>query len=912
VTDFSRQAVWWLEIKPDRCTNTYGVAPCTAAGAAGTECYNTFGSCQDKPNYVRGTKSYHFCSIGVVGPSSQLFRPYIEAVKTSPTEINRKDGLARRTNASVTLLDEPDSDIQQDPYIATRAAAQGTFFSRFIARNLHLIGREAILRRAYLTGAWDDSAFSAEHYIIESISGPDKGKVVIKLKDKVKLADRVKVPTPTSGKLTAEITASDVELPLSVGSGEQYPADGYVRIKDEVLRYASKKPSTGWGFNNSLDSWAGTNVTLTARASTLLYAATAADSQMRRSGLSFWGGTNRYVVARLRRIAGSGWDGTCFYTTAGHGESGSYYKNISAPSWAAFENALKWSEDFSQSVWGKVQGSITSNAAIAPDGNTTADKFIPNTTVTNHYIDYTLTGVMSFANGEFVATDVFLKAAGYRYVNIVMYYAVGGGTGRHGFFDLQTGEQLSNLFGIAAAGIEIRAVGNGWYRLFIANQVTDAGTYPDKVLVRVRVLNAVPDASNWAGDGSSGIYLVGGGCRKGAALTPYAKTEDLPAGEFVIAVWDMHALTAGGTDWQQSTITGLRLDFGNSSADQFEVDWIAYGGDPRLRDDVLVLPDSSYRAQFDTVAAVHKIDAGAQLCKVWSNAAPTTVIRDILDDCGVDFEHVDVPGFALEDANWLQAFRITTCVSDPETGSKLIAEICQQTNAVSWWNAALNKQKYKVIGPVAPGETIGRDLTDLSHLLDDSVKVSRLDDRRISFVAISYNLENATADQGKPASFLNTEIHVDADAESANEYNDQRNANHTSRWFGAGNENAMRALASRTISAFRDAPHKIDFTLTPKDADVEVGGLYPVTTDGIVDFDGAPKATTVLITRRVDDGKGLIQYSGETTVFGKRYGFIGPNGMPDYTGASAAQQEYAFICNSAGAMSNGDDCYRIS
>jgi len=46
-------------------------------------------------------------------------------------------------------------------------------------------------------------------------------------------------------------------------------------------------------------------------------------------------------------------------------------------------------------------------------------------------------------------------------------------------------------------------------------------------------------------------------------------------GGFVLGIWDMHALTAGGDDWKNNTITRFRLDFGQSSTDAFEIDWIA-------------------------------------------------------------------------------------------------------------------------------------------------------------------------------------------------------------------------------------------------------------------------------------------------------------------------------------------------
>lgn len=46
-------------------------------------------------------------------------------------------------------------------------------------------------------------------------------------------------------------------------------------------------------------------------------------------------------------------------------------------------------------------------------------------------------------------------------------------------------------------------------------------------------------------------------------------------GDWITLAWDMHALTAGGSDWLDSYITGLRLDFSNDATLSVEIDWIA-------------------------------------------------------------------------------------------------------------------------------------------------------------------------------------------------------------------------------------------------------------------------------------------------------------------------------------------------
>lgn len=46
-----REPVQLIEWKLPRCANVYGVAPCTASGPVGSECYNCLATCQDRPNY---------------------------------------------------------------------------------------------------------------------------------------------------------------------------------------------------------------------------------------------------------------------------------------------------------------------------------------------------------------------------------------------------------------------------------------------------------------------------------------------------------------------------------------------------------------------------------------------------------------------------------------------------------------------------------------------------------------------------------------------------------------------------------------------------------------------------------------------------------------------------------------------
>jgi len=194
-----------LEIAAPRCANVYGVAPCTAAAGAGNQCYNTFATCQDKPNYVATTKVISFISRGVMSPPGMTLRPYLLDAVSSPTKMDMDAGLAPRGKVALTLEDEQDNDSSEDPYYATRATpAGGTYWGRWLARNKNYYGATAKLRKGFVASPWDWNLFLDEQYIVESFSVEGDGKIKVTLKDPLKFLENSTIPPATSGALLSD------------------------------------------------------------------------------------------------------------------------------------------------------------------------------------------------------------------------------------------------------------------------------------------------------------------------------------------------------------------------------------------------------------------------------------------------------------------------------------------------------------------------------------------------------------------------------------------------------------------------------------------------------------------------------------------------------------------------------------
>lgn len=265
-----REPITIVEIDQDFCQETYGNAPCAAAiGVTGSyKCYNTKSTCQNVPNYNRGSLTLRFCSKTSAFPigESEQYIPMVEKVSTNPMEINVSAGdrnvspLGRRATITINMQDAPYNDQFVDKYLSTRGfdpLQQSTFWAKFLARNEFYQNRPLRVRYGYI--GQSVATMETRHYFLDKISGPDsRGRVTIKAVDVLSFADdrKRKAPVASSGVLNAGISNSDGSATLSpVGIGNaEYPASGKVIIGKEVIAFTRSGDTltlTARGENNT-------------------------------------------------------------------------------------------------------------------------------------------------------------------------------------------------------------------------------------------------------------------------------------------------------------------------------------------------------------------------------------------------------------------------------------------------------------------------------------------------------------------------------------------------------------------------------------------------------------------------------------------------------------------------------------
>ena len=165
-----------VDVTLPKCANTFGVAPCTATGPAGSECYNTLNTCQDKPNYdesdtfvVRFSDNDEYDSIPALTGLSVTAQQYNYAALDPDNS-----SLGRRSVLKASFKDFEYGDKALDPYLSTRTYTprdQGTFFGKLVNRFLYYRKIKLTVYRGVLGDAV--GSMIRQDFLVTRQKGPD-------------------------------------------------------------------------------------------------------------------------------------------------------------------------------------------------------------------------------------------------------------------------------------------------------------------------------------------------------------------------------------------------------------------------------------------------------------------------------------------------------------------------------------------------------------------------------------------------------------------------------------------------------------------------------------------------------------------------------------------------------------------
>ncbi len=170
----------------------------------------------------------------------------------------------------------------------------------------------------------------------------------------------------------------------------------------------------------------------------------------------------------------------------------------------ARRNLLTFPSAFDNAAWGKTRSSISANVTTAPDGTTTADKLVEDTTASNnHHIAQAVT------TGAGAYTFTIYAKASERF-RFILEHSVSPQP--QVVFNVQIGEVVSNSG--SPTSFSITPVGNGWYRCQMTATLSTSGSF------RVFLQNASGNTS-YTGDGTSGIFIWGAQLETGSTASTF-------------------------------------------------------------------------------------------------------------------------------------------------------------------------------------------------------------------------------------------------------------------------------------------------------------------------------------------------------------------------------------------------------
>ena len=257
----TRESLQIVELDIERCSRTYGSAPCTAAlGTSGVrKCFNTYFTCQDTANFDSTAETLRFARNQNGFNRSDRIYPCLQSVSTNPIEINlggvsdRKSGLGKRARIKVMLKDFADSDIWFDQYQSERVDGtgqtdeggynplnRGTFFGKLRRRFPYYVGRALRVKEGYVGDSL--ASMRTRNYVVTEWAGPDAaGNVTITASDVLDLADDKKATAPkaSEGRVANNLDDNTLEVfdLLPAGVGSEYPASGTAIIGSEIVTF---------------------------------------------------------------------------------------------------------------------------------------------------------------------------------------------------------------------------------------------------------------------------------------------------------------------------------------------------------------------------------------------------------------------------------------------------------------------------------------------------------------------------------------------------------------------------------------------------------------------------------------------------------------------------------------------------
>jgi len=303
-----------------------------------------------------------------------------------------------------------------------------------------------------------------------------------------------------------------------------------------------------------------------------------------------------------------------------------------------------------------------------------------------------------------------------------------------------------------------------------------------------------------------------------------------------------------------------------------------------------------------STAADHDADEGVQLCRRYTNARIDTVLEDlIVNDAAVPAQIVDLAKFTSERDEYLDAYELTTLISEPTGVDQLIGEIAEQCSFYIWWN---ERRQIVDMQAIRPLDGVDAAFTQERDIISDTFEIVERPKERLTTISFYYNPRDLAGDLSKPVNYKNQLVVSNSTVQAIDRYGRLPQTREVfSRWLTT--EAQVNQTASRYSLRYADVPFYVSFMVDAKDRQIWVGDFVSISHDFIVDARGnrALRRWLVVEAEEIEPGHAQRLVCVDVTLDGQIYR-ITENGIGSYTAALFAEGN-AFITDNNGLNPDG-------
>jgi len=313
------------------------------------------------------------------------------------------------------------------------------------------------------------------------------------------------------------------------------------------------------------------------------------------------------------------------------------------------------------------------------------------------------------------------------------------------------------------------------------------------------------------------------------------------------------------------------------------------------------------RGLYNTDASNHSQDDAIQECKVWSDARVIDIIKELLlTFANIDASYINFVDWEVDYSTARSFYKFDAVITESTGVKEILAEVLESSASYLWWDGTAELIRWKPLFNINPAASTV--LINDDNILDGSLRIIERDKDRISDAIVFFE-QFTPINEVKTSNFQRVIATIDVDSSSVNEYNSKSTQNIKSRWISAGN--IALSLSSRLIAQYSQTPKRLTFILDAKDASISTGDIITINSRLLQDATGAIAGGLYLITKREEKDLGSTYiYTALQFNLDSRFGHITSALQADYLASSDADKvQYAFITDSEGLMSNGDEGY---